>query len=491
MPGLTAMPERLAREDRRSEPGSGSEQSRRILTPVEYYEVEAIRARMLEGCGAGPQVQPSAAYVAGLGDSSESLLTWEHTERVPPDQIATFWARGMDISRSLWDKSHLIFVLELDYLNVDQPAEPFLRPAEVFFKLEPAYRALLRVCRAFNLPVRAMVTGRGYQFAGQIPLDAPVVDRLAALAATPSWFAGVEARRSADHSSSMSERQASASAGLGLLIEYTAHRILAAASPRSQIPVVFNGTVVGAGRVGRECVSIDFSHVGDPLDVRLMRLVFSTYQSHRFRPDIFGPVAAGLPPLAAIPRTHSLMRLLTDGHGLEAAVRAAADADVRLPSIVDGVDDLLSIYERSELAAFHRDFYRTRQEGQGTAPGSADLPPCVTRLLDQPNDLLLKPEHLQHLVRALRARSWRPAAIAAIVQSAYEADHGWGDRWSWMDPQTRAEFEVRVFAGMIATRVDTLVDFNCVSAQEKGLCPRTGCPFDLRRDRDRLLRASV
>jgi len=492
VPGLKAMPDRLAREDRRSEPGSGPEQSRRILTPVEYYEVEAIRARMLEGCGGGPQIQPSAAYVAGLGDSSGSLVTWEHVERLPPDEIATLWERGLDISRSLWDKSHLILLLDLDYLNVDQPAEPFLRPAEVFFKLEPIYRAALRVCRAFNLPVRAIVTGRGYQFAGQIPLDAPVVDRLAALAPTPSWFAGVEARRSADRSSSMSERQACASVGLGLLVEYTAHRILAAASPRSQIPIVFNGTVVGAGRVGRECVSIDFSHVGDPLDVRLMRLGFSTYQSHRFRPDIFGPVAAALPPLAAIPRTHSLMRLLTDGHGLEAAVRAG-DADVRLPSIADGVDDLLSIYERSALAAFHRDFYHARQGGQGQSAAlrSADLPPCVTRLLDQPNDLLLKPEHLQHLVRALLAQSWGPAAIAAIVQSAYEADHGWGDRWSRMDPQTRAEFEVRVFAGMIATRLDTLVDFNCVSAQEKGLCPHTDCPFDLRRDRDRLLRATV
>ena len=57
-----------------------------------------------------------------------------------------------------------------------------------------------------------------------------------------------------------------------------------------------------------------------------------------------------------------------------------------------------------------------------------------------------------------------------------------------MHPQTRAEFDVRVFAGMIHTGLDTLVDFNCVSAQEKDLCPRTGCTFDMRLDRDRLAR---
>ena len=33
----------------------------------------------------------------------------------------------------------------------------------------------------------------------------------------------------------------------------------------------------------------------------------------------------------------------------------------------------------------------------------------------------------------------------------------------------------------------TLVDFNCVSAQEKTLCPRQACAHDLRVERDRLL----
>ena len=32
--------------------------------------------------------------------------------------------------------------------------------------------------------------------------------------------------------------------------------------------------------------------------------------------------------------------------------------------------------------------------------------------------------------------------------------------------------------------VDEMIDFNCVSAQEKYICPRVGCPHDLRVDRD-------
>ena len=56
-----------------------------------------------------------------------------------------------------------------------------------------------------------------------------------------------------------------------------------------------------------------------------------------------------------------------------------------------------------------------------------------------------------------------------------------------IDAQTWAEFDVRVFAGMIATGVDEGIDFNCRSAQEKGLCPGLVCTHDLRVDRERLL----
>jgi hypothetical protein len=117
------------------------------------------------------------------------------------------------------------------------------------------------------------------------------------------------------------------------------------------------------------------------------------------------------------------------------------------------------------------------------------VPPCVAAPLARPNDLLLKPEFIQHVVRYLMSRGWHAAEIAALVQRQYEMDFGWGDRWTRMHPRTRAEFDVRVFAGLLAAGADPLIDFNCVSAQEKRVCPRRGCPYDLRRDRDRLAAA--
>ena len=56
-----------------------------------------------------------------------------------------------------------------------------------------------------------------------------------------------------------------------------------------------------------------------------------------------------------------------------------------------------------------------------------------------------------------------------------------------MHARTRAEFDVRVFAGLIAAGLDEMVDFNCVSAREKNICPDAGCLHDLRIDRERLM----
>ena len=116
------------------------------------------------------------------------------------------------------------------------------------------------------------------------------------------------------------------------------------------------------------------------------------------------------------------------------------------------------------------------------------LPACVKHPLAAPNDLLLQPACIQHVTRWLTAAGMPPRDIAAIVQARYSADFGWGDRWSWLDAETRAEFDVRVFAGLLATRLDGAIDFNCRSAQEKGLCPVAHCQRDLRADRTRLQR---
>jgi hypothetical protein len=453
-----------------------------------YYQDANVQARMREYCGGAT---PTAVYVATFEEPGAAPRpSWDAGSRRPSAELDSIWNLGCDVSRSLWDTSSLIFFLELDYQNVDRPDEPFTHPAEVFFKLEFAYQAARRLFQAARMKPFALATGRGYHFVGQIPLGHSLVDALAAVVPqAPDWYSGYVDRRPPGVTAKLTVRQARAATGLGCLLEFASHRILRNTAAES-IPVVFNGTVVGNGPVGRECVSIDFSHAGDPLDVRHCRIGFSTYQKHRLRPDIFGWQAAAVPPLASIPRgSWGLERFLVRGRSLTSGQAAAREASGCLPDVTAGVAWLLRRYQSSALGRFHRVFYdERRQEGEQAHPDLADAPPCVSAPLANPNDLLLKPEHIQHVVRMLLARGWRASQIAGLVQARYEADHAWGDRWRLhMDPRTRAEFDVRVFAGLTATGADGLVDFNCVSAQEKNVCPRLDCPHDLRVERDRLL----
>lgn len=411
---------------------------------ADYYGDAHVRARIVEFCGAIDGHPPTAAYLAALGPLNAD-------------------GGPCDLARSLWDLDHLIFFLQLDYVNPECPEEPFLHPADVLLKLEAAYRACRAVFDALDLDTLAIVTGRGYHFVGQIPLDATLVEALAALVGeTPSWRAAHLSRRPRGLTASISARHARAAAGLGFLIEHAAHLILARAWT-SSIPFVVNGTTLGSGGSERERISIDFSHVGEPLDLARIRTAFSVYLRHQQQPELFGARVASLPPLAAVPRDRQpLVTLLTDGRGLDVARQAAQTACTILPDVTRGVARLLEDYLQSPLAAFHRRFYAERREVPGQPDWrTAKLPPCAAAPLERPNDLLLKPEHVEHVVRGLLSKGWSAAQIALLLQQKLEEPHAWPERWSRLDPGTWADFDARVLAGLIATGAVTEVGVNC------------------------------
>jgi hypothetical protein len=470
--------------------------ARAVMTAREYYRHPAVRARIREYCGGTDGGPLTCTHLSAL-TPGEAMPTWESAAQHPPEDLDRLLDDGADVARSMTDSESLIFYLDLDYLNAEHPAEAFLHPADVFFSMEPTYRATHDVLRSFDMAPLEVVTGRGHHFAGRIPWSHPVISHLAELAPdVPAWHATIASRHPTWMKDTLDERQARAAFGLGMLTEHLAHTILRRASPRSAIPVVLNGTEVGAGLMGRACASIDLSYAGDPLDVRNIRVAFSAYQLHQLRADIFGSsVATMLPAIAAVPRAHqSLYRILTSARFPRAAARAAERQEAHLPDVAQGVAALLLRYLPSRLAAFHREYYAVTPHAPEAWPDTYDrldpkaLLPCVAWPLERPNDFLLQPARIQHLTRGLMAEGWQPRHIAGLVHSRYARDYGWGIRWSRLDARTRAEFDVRVFAGLIATGLDEGVDFNCVSAQEKGLCPHNpNCHHDLRVDRVRLL----
>ena len=153
---------------------------------------------------------------------------------------------------------------------------------------------------------------------------------------------------------------------------------------------------------------------------------------------------------------------------------------------------LIADYETSSLRKFHDDFYAQEHEPPERWPATYDRvpletwPACGRLILEQPNDLLLRPSCIRRVTRVLLALGWHPRHIAGLIRSKYERDFGW-TQFTGCDPATRADFYVRVFAGLFATGHDDLIDFNCTSAQEQGLCFFTNCNDNLLRFKEAAL----
>lgn len=465
------------------------------IEPAEYQRLPAVVERARESCGLDDARHGQCVYLATMSRDHGPHPTWGDAEPEPPAHLGAMFARGHDVTRSMWDTGSLIVYIDLDYLDPGDPGGPYLHPADAFLCVEPVWRTLHDQARRHHLHLLDLMTGAGYAFVGRVPRHGLAARWLAALAPeTPAWWYSHAQRRPAWTLDALPEADARAHLGLSLVLEHLAHRVIASHPADAPVPVVLDNTEVGRGTHGRACVSVDLTHFGDPLDARHLRVAYGVYQKHRLRPDIFGAQAAAVPPLAVVPRRgHGLLETLAVSRDLSRAAHAAVLDRTDLPDCTRGIMRLLAEYERSALAAFHRTYLAPRV---GTPPTdetvlrSLDpetLPPCVAACLRQPNDLLLKPAHLQNLVRVLMARGWPARRIADLVLAHYRRDGAWGDHWRRVDPETRAYHDVRVFAGMVATGLDRGLDLNCVSTQEKGMCPRRLCGLDLRRERDQLL----
>lgn len=461
----------------------------------EYQRSPEVQERIREFCGWVSDPRAGAVYVSSMGPEDGSHATWGHVPPRPPEHLGEILAAGRDLTRSMWDRRSLLIYVDLDYLRADVPGDAYLHPADAFLKLEPTYRAVRDTLRELGIPALDLMTGAGYGFVSRVLLGGVAAARLAALApGIPPWYATHPERRPAWTDAALGADEARAYHGLGLVLELVAHRVLARAAPQSDVPVVVNNTEVGAGGIGRECVSIDLTHLGDPLDVRHVRTAFGVYQKHRLRPDVFGDAAARRPAIVVVPRAgRDLVEMLTRRRDVHGARKDARVLAAEIPDAEAGVRRLVEAYTASPLARWHREYYALAPHPAADWPSTyrtldlATLPACVAACLRWPNDLLLKPAHLQLLVRTLLARGWPPRHVAGLVHMHYTAPGLWNDHWTRVDPATRADFDVRVFAALVAMGLDEGVDFNCVSTQEKGLCPRAHCAGNLALDRERLL----
>ena len=456
---------------------------------AQYYQSAAVRARLREFLGADSLGKTTSRYL--VQGETTALHLYEHH---PVEALDALLDEGAEIARSLWDTRSLLVDLDVEYVNFDRPAEVFLNPARAFALQAPVQKAIKNLLAGYGIVPLRLLSGRGYHFVWRIAQDSPAFQRLTQLAHASASLLQATAEQPALDGEIVSTDLARAFAGLGQVMEFLAHRVKEMAARASEIPVELTAMEVGPSDRGREMISIDISEYGDPLPVRMLRLPFSVYlKPWQQRGMIADGVLDQLEPLFVIPLgVIEVPAALAIMRSPAQVATLAETVSAEIPDASDAMDQLIADYEASTLRKFHTDFYAQKHEPVERWPATYDRvpldiwPACGRLIMEQPNDLLLRPLCIQQVVRILLALGWHARHIAGLIRSKYERDFGW-TQFTGCDRATRADFYVRVFAGLFVTGHDDLVDFNCTSAREQGICFFTECNDNLLRFREAAL----
>jgi hypothetical protein len=443
-----------------------------------YCQDTDVRARIREFIGATTVHESSCEFLAASDENAAPP-----SKPYPPRALNSLLASGFEISRSLWDHYALIADFDIEYVNFDNPAEAFVDPERVFAIQQPVVEIIKQLVREYSIDALHVLSGRGHHFIWRIAQNSDVFKELAEIGRGPPSLWECETGVHPPNARPVPTQLARAFAGLGLAMEFLAHRVKQIAAPRIKIPVELTAVEVGPSEHGHEMISIDISEYGDPLYSRAVRVPFTVYLKPWQQPWGFDvDVLANLQPLFVIPLKGIDWR---EGIGAmrdpQLTAELAAHANTTIPDATRGTGKVLDDYKKSKLAKFHAFFYSQEQHPPERWPETYDRQPLeiLPRVaLEKSNDLLLRPAFIRRLVRVMLALGWHPRHIAGLICSKYKRDFGW-TQFVNVDPATRADFYTRVFSGLFAASTDDLVDFNCLSAQEQGTCTLSNCGFNL------------
>jgi hypothetical protein len=455
---------------------------------IHYYRDKNVHDRIREFIGATAEGDTSCEFLTASG--ADALSFKLH----PGQALDSLLAGGFEICRSLWDRRALIADFDIEYVNFDHPTEAFVEPERVFTIQQPVEEVIKRLLREYEIPALHDLSGRGHHFVWRIEQDSAEFKKLSEIGRGPPSLWKIGAELHPPNIRPVPIELARAFAGLGLVMEFLAHRVKRIAAPLTKIPVELTAIEVGPSEHGREMISIDISEYGDPLHCRMTRVPFSVYLKPWQQPWAFAPkLLDNLQPVFVIPLQGIDWRQgISTMRDPVLAARLAACSSTKIPDGGRGTGKLLVDYQESKLAKVHAWFYSQEQHPAELWPETYDrepleiLPACVRAALEQPNDLLLRPAVIRQLVRVMLALGWHPRHVAGLICSKYQRDFGW-TQFVDVDPATRADFYTRVFSSLFVDGTDDLVDFNCVSAQEQGMCTFTECGMDLRSFRESAL----
>ena len=466
MPERNPMPRAVAIQPSFGQPGDD------LQMVKEYYRSRDVRRRIAEYCGGNPGDTRSfsALSLAGYG-GADHLRTREGAPvSLALSAIASLLTDGADICRSLEDRNGTLLVFDIDYLNPDDPGEPYRDPVRTFERLGPAFAAARRVWNRYGIPYLALMTGRGYHLVTQIPDESPFEGELVKLGECDFrdefWRTGEHAVPRTDLTHS----------GAGRLMQFLAHETRRELQGVSGLPVHLIDRPTAEGG---PFILLDLSAYGDPVRSRNVRCAFSANQKGRGLGD-----ASLTGTVAVLPcEGEALCDVLAARRDPHRAAAWAADHSCAIPEIREA-DALLAAYSASRLGRFHAYCDSETPEGDwssGPHDREAPWPDCALFPLNRPNDALLTPGWIRTVALTLWARGFHPAKIVRLIVSRYAESHEWADYWDRYDRNTRARFYVRASCAAVADELEPWSAFTCDTQRKEGFCTGGGCGVDLSR----------
>lgn len=443
-----------------------------LETVRKFYEQPPVRERIMEFCGGGAG-KPLSTYFLVPGNSRISM---EHSPS-PPDCLAEHWDKGYEINRSLWDRESLLLHLDVEYVNHDYPGEPYLDPYRTFDLQSPLENTIQGFLLEAGIVSLHLISGRGHHFIWRITPDSPAFMELESMGhLLPALRAHYSRPR--PFGEMVEEPMARAHNGLGLLMEFIALEIKKRASPHIMIPVDITAQHVTPSLHGRELISIDISEYGDPLNSRFIRVPFGVYLKPSQQREIIGEeYVERLPMMIMIPALllDHVQRLeyMTDP---QRARKLAESCHTSIPVQNEGTAKLLELYQNSTLRPVHGWYYLQEPHSPSAWPQTYDqldrgvFPCCVRKIVEHPNDLLLKPSGMKPVILTLLGMGWHPRHIAGFLTSIFERDHGWGQVWIGYVPALRADFYTRLICSQAMLDPSALATFSCEYMRRAHFC---------------------
>ena len=108
----------------------------------DYYATPDVRARLIESLGGRRLDEATCYYIGRCFDTIKPGFCMNK-----PAELDLFLRNEWDVARSLWDRQWLFADVDIEYVNFDFPAEPFLDYRRCFSLQEPVRHAVERVFR--------------------------------------------------------------------------------------------------------------------------------------------------------------------------------------------------------------------------------------------------------------------------------------------------------------------------------------------------------